>query len=177
MNSASKRRRKKPTNEMTHWKRSEREREKRDRSMRLAHVIRLLNSIKVLLVWFGKRTNIDAQDSFVSFVCDKKRIGQGSIYDQQMSEWLFLTNCSFEKRSNHKKSSSVARTLPSVSNELVLLHNANEKEQKKKGKSYSTTFDLCLIIERSVDWQTRIFERAQRKDHFPLRNKRGNKGA
>ncbi len=162
MNSASKRRRKKPTNEMTHWKRSEREREKRDRSMRLAHVIRLLNSIKVLLVWFGKRTNIDAQDSFVSFVCDKKRIGQGSIYDQQMSEWLFLTNCSFEKRSNHKKSSSVARTLPSVSNELVLLHNANEKEQKKRKIIFHYVW--FVFNHRAVGWLTNAYIRKSTKE-------------
>jgi hypothetical protein len=28
----------------------------------------------------------------------KEKFGQGSIYDQQMSECIFVTNCSFENR-------------------------------------------------------------------------------
>jgi hypothetical protein len=32
----------------------------------------------------------------------KEKFGQGSIYDQQMSEYIFVTNCSFENR-RHKK--------------------------------------------------------------------------
>ena len=74
---------------------------------------------------------------------------------------VHLTTQRNEKNRNATEKSS------SFLKKLVLLHNADDdKEAQRKGKSYSTTFDLCLIIERLADWQTETFERAQRKDHF-----------
>lgn len=47
--------------------------------------------------------------------------------------------------------------------------------RNEKGKSYSTRFDLCLIIERSVDWQTHLCEEAHRgKIIFLLEKEWGN---
>jgi hypothetical protein len=130
----------------------ERRRRKKKRSVNetsTCHQVVELYKVLLLLPLFGKRTNIDARDSFVSFLCEQK-IGQGSIYDQQMSERIFVTNCSFERRK---------RIEPIENSHHHQQHHRHpfqaswyyyimQLRKKKKGKSYSTTFDLCLIIER-----------------------------
>jgi len=71
------------------------------------------------------------------FYVEKKEFGQGSIYNQQMSECIFVTNCSFENRKNlyksdHEKSSSSSTILSSFSKEYWYYYIIQLRKKKKK---------------------------------------------
>jgi len=53
----------------------------------------------------------------------KEKFGQGSIYDQQMSEYIFVTNCSFENRRHKKeeKKNYMYRRIVIIINNVVIL--------------------------------------------------------
>jgi hypothetical protein len=50
----------------------------------------------------------------------KEKFGQGSIYDQQMSEYIFVTNCSFENK-RHKKEEKKTTCIEESSSSSTML--------------------------------------------------------